>query len=129
MSTVTDWPRARKEIASPAAMATWAITATLRRFCRSTLRTPIRSVSGASGPDSGPPRAARRSSHPEPNPVAAVPVRVSAIGLRSARRSAGSDAATASTGPSSRLATTTGADTPNPNGTSISFTAKYLASR
>ena len=53
-----------------------------------------------------------------------APARVSATGLRSARRSAGTDAATASAGPSTRLATTTGTEMAKPNDTSMSFTAK-----
>ena len=124
MTAVTDWPRARKAIASPAATATCAIVAALRRFCRSTLRTPIRTLPGTPAPDSRPLRAARRSSQPEPNPLVPAPARVSATGLRSARRSAGSDAATASAGPSTRLATTTGTEMAKPNDTSMSFTAK-----
>ena len=124
MTAVTDWPRARKAIASPAATATCAIVAALRRFCRSTLRTPIRTLPGTLAPDSRPLRAARRSSQPEPNPLVPAPARVSATGLRSARRSAGSDAATASAGPSTRPATTTGTEMAKPNDTSMSFTAK-----
>ena len=42
----------------------------------------------------------------------------------SARRSAGTDAATASAGPSTRLATTTGTEMAKPNDTSMNFTAK-----
>jgi hypothetical protein len=88
------------------------------------LRTPIRTLLGTSVLASRPLRATRRSSRPEPNPLVAVPARVSATGLRSARRRAGSDAAAASAGPSTRLATTTGAEMPKPNDTSMSFRAK-----
>src|SRR5580658_7709694 len=106
MAAVTDWPRARKVIASPAATATRMIVAVLRRFRRSTLRTPIRTLPGTPVADSRPLRATRRSSRPEPKPKVAGPARVSATGLRSARRRAGSDAAAASAGPGTRLATT-----------------------
>jgi len=129
IKAVTDWPRARNEIASPAATATWAIAATLRRFWRSALRTPMRTLSGTLGADRGPPRATSRSSWPPPYPLVPWSARVCATGLRSARRSAGSDAATASTGPSTRLATTIAAEIPKPKDTSTNFSAKYRASR
>jgi hypothetical protein len=44
----------------------WAITAMLRRFWRSTSRSPIRMVSGIRLPRSRPLRAAARSSRPDP---------------------------------------------------------------
>ena len=42
MSALIDWPRAIKDIASPAATATWTMAAVLLPFCRNALRTPIR---------------------------------------------------------------------------------------
>jgi DNA-binding NarL/FixJ family response regulator len=60
-------------VASPAATATCAIAAVLRRFCRSTLRTPIRTLSGTSVRASGQPRAAIRWSRPAPYPEVSAP--------------------------------------------------------